>query len=316
MGPVDPGRHARQAPVSASGLRLGIDLGGTKIAGIVLDRDDRVIVEARVASPRSGYDPTIAALVAMIANLEQRAQATCSVGIGIPGALSPTTGLVQNANSTWLNAQPLQRDLEAASGRVLRFANDANCFALSEVHDGAARGARIAFGVILGTGCGGGVVIDGRVLDGPRGIGGEWGHTPLPWPTPDELATGACWCGRAGCLEDWVSGTGLAADHARVTGETLSCEDIATAARHGEAAAIATLDRHVGRLARGLAAVTNILDPDVIVLGGGLSALPHLYAQLPGRMAPYIFADTPLVTVLPPRWGDASGVRGAARLWP
>jgi fructokinase len=296
-------------------LKLGIDLGGTKIAGVVLAADDDVVANLRVAAPQQDYAATLNALASMIGNLEQQAGSPCSIGIGMPGSLSPRTGRVQNANSTWLNDAPLQVDLEQITGRSIRFANDANCFALSETRDGAAIGARTVFGVILGTGCGGGIVIDGRLLDGPRGIGGEWGHTPLPWPTRAELDVAHCWCGRSGCLETWVSGSALAADHVRVTGVTLAGEAIVAAAGAKSTAAQATLDRHAERLARGLAATVNILDPDVIVLGGGLSALPHLYQKLPELMAPYIFADAPLVDIRPPRWGDASGVRGAARLW-
>jgi fructokinase len=296
-------------------LALGIDLGGTKIAGIVLDTVDRILVEHRVASPQSDYAATLTALAAMIEHLEYSAGATCSIGIGMPGSLAPATGLVQNANSVWLNGKPLKGDLERAIGRPIRFANDANCFALSEAYDGAAVAAEIVFGVILGTGCGGGIVVNGEIVDGPLGIGGEWGHTPLPWPSHAELDVPPCWCGRTGCLETWVSGSALAADHGRITGETLTGEAIVAAAAQGSTHARATLDRHMGRLARGLASITNTLDPNVIVLGGGLSALPHLYEQLPARMAPYIFSEAPNVTILPPHWGDASGVRGAARLW-
>lgn len=233
----------------------------------------------------------------------------------MPGSLSPVTGRVQNANSTWLNGRPLDRDLAAALGRPVRLANDANCFALSEATDGAAAGAASVFGVILGTGCGGGIVVDGRLVDGPLGVGGEWGHNPLPRPSADEVPGPPCWCGRHGCMETWVSGPGLAADHARATGERQSAETIAARAETGDEVALATMARHADRLARGLAHVVNILDPAVIVLGGGLSKLGHLYRNLPGLMAPHIFADAPHVDVRPPRWGDASGVRGAARLW-
>jgi fructokinase len=274
-----------------------------------------VVAEARVAAPQHSYEATLNALATMIGALEQQA-GLCSVGIGMPGSLSPRTGLVQNANSIWLNGRALQADLEGLTSRPIRFANDANCFALSEAHDGSALGAHTVFGVILGTGCGGGIVIDGKLVDGPRGIGGEWGHTPLPWPTRAELDVAPCWCGRSGCLETWISGSALAADHRRVSGVALAGEAIVAEAGNGSPPAQATLDRHAGRLARGLAAIVNILDPDVIVLGGGLSALPHLYQQLPGLMTPYIFADQPMVDIRPPRWGDASGVRGAARLWP
>lgn len=301
---------------SPASLRFGIDLGGTKIAGVALGRDGQVAADVRVASPQGDYDATVAAITATLAELERRAGATAAaLGVGMPGSISPATGLVQNANSTWLNGRPFDRDLAAALARPVRCANDANCFALSEATDGAAAGARSAFGVILGTGCGGGIVIGGRLLDGPRGIGGEWGHNPLPWLAPGELPGPQCWCGRHGCMEVWVSGSGLSSDHARVTGERLEARGIASRADAGNATAKATMARHADRLARGLAHVVNIIDPAVIVLGGGLSQLPQLYAQLPGLMAPYIFADSRAVDIRPPRWGDASGVRGAAWLW-
>jgi fructokinase len=241
--------------------------------------------------------------------------ADATIGIAVPGSISPLTGLLQNANSTWLNDRPFDRDLAAALSTPVRLANDANCFALSEAIDGAGENARTVFGVILGTGCGGGIVVNGRLLDGPRGIGGEWGHNPLPWTTSDEYPGPQCWCGRKGCLETWVSGPGMAADHARVTGETHTAIEIAARASAGNGAATATLSRHAARLARGLAHVVNIIDPDVLVLGGGLSQLSHLYEQLPPLMAPHIFADQASVVIKTPKWGDASGTRGAARLW-
>ena len=296
-------------------VRLGVDLGGTKIAGVALGPDGAVLAEHRIAAPRHDYAATLHAIGEMVATLEQGAGAPGSVGIGMPGSISPANGLVQNANSTWLNGQPFARDIEAYLGRPVRLANDANCFALSEAVDGAGAGAPSVFGVILGTGCGGGLVLDGRLIDGPRSIGGEWGHNPLPWATADEHPGPRCWCGRNGCMETWVSGPGLEADHARVTGEKLASEEIATRAGRGDAQARASLDRHANRLARGLAHVVNIFDPHVIVLGGGLSQLPHLYAELPGLIAPHVFAEHAQITVLPPRWGDASGVRGAAWLW-
>jgi fructokinase len=233
----------------------------------------------------------------------------------MPGSLSPASGLVQNANSTWLNGRPFRRDLEAHLGRPVRLANDANCFALSEAVDGAGAGARAVFGVILGTGCGGGLLFDGTLIDGPRGIGGEWGHNPLPWAGAEEHPGPQCWCGRKGCMETWVSGPALEADHARATGEPLAAEAIAARAAAGDRAAQASLDRHAGRLARGLAGAINVFDPDVIVLGGGLSKLGHLYRMLPGLVAPHVFAEEARVLIKPPVWGDASGVRGAAWLW-
>lgn len=296
-------------------LRLGIDLGGTKIAGVALAPDGAAVAEQRMASPRDDYPATLDAVAAIVARLEQAAGGRGSIGIGMPGSLAPASGLVQNANSTWLNGRAFARDLEARLGRPVRLANDANCFALSEAVDGAGAAAPSVFGVILGTGCGGGLVLDGRLMDGPLGIAGEWGHNPLPWGTADEHPGPSCWCGRRGCLESWVSGPGLEADHARVTGERRPGPEIAARAASGDAAAQATLDRHAGRLARGLAHAINILDPHVVVLGGGLSGLPHLYDVLPGLIAKHLFTAHPRITLRPPRWGDAGGVRGAAWLW-
>ncbi len=297
-------------------MRIGIDLGGTKIEGVVLDGADGESVRLRRPTPRDDYVATIEATVGLVAALESEAGARQStIGIGMPGSISPATGRVQNANSTWLNGKPFQDDISLRLSRPVRCANDANCFALSEAIDGAAAGARIVFGVILGTGCGGGVIANGKVLDGPRGITGEWGHNPLPRPTADEYPGPVCWCGRLGCMETWVSGPGFAADHARVTGQTLPAEKIVAHAGAGDRDAAATLARHASRLARGLASIINVLDPDVIVLGGGLSRLVHLYDVLPDLIAPNIFADNRSVDIRPPKHGDASGVRGAARLW-
>lgn len=299
-------------------VRVGVDLGGTKIAGVALGAGGRSLAEHRMPAPRHDYCATVRAIAEMVHDLEAKAvgpNAGASVGIGIPGSVSPASGLVQNANSTWLNGKLLQRDLEAHLGRPVRLANDANCFALSEAVDGSGAGARAVFGVILGTGCGGGLVRDKVLIDGPRGICGEWGHNPLPWASADEHPGPECWCGRAGCIETWVSGPGLEADHARVTGGRISAEEIAARASSGNSAARATLDRHAGRLARGLAHVVNIFDPDVIVLGGGLSKLAHLYEVLPRLAAPHVFAEPAQVVVKPPAWGDAGGVRGAAWLW-
>lgn len=296
--------------------RLGIDLGGTKIEGAVLGRDGSELARRRIKAPRTGYEDTVRALVEMVAALEASAGQRCSIGIGMPGSISKASGLVQNANSVWLNGRPLHVDVANALERDVRFANDANCFALSEAVDGAGADAHTVFGVILGTGCGGGIVIGGRLVDGQRGIGGEWGHNPLPWAEDDERNIPPCWCGRHGCLETWLSGSGVAADHARRTGESVRTEEIVAAAAAGDAAARHTLDRHSHRLARALATVINIIDPDVIVLGGGLSSLPHLYRDVPQLAAPYVFAEAPDVVIRPPVWGDAGGVRGAAWLWP
>jgi fructokinase len=296
-------------------LRIGIDLGGSKIEGILMGPGATELARYRVETPRNDYTATIAAIVDLTPRLMQGITASARIGIAVPGSISPLTGLMQNANSTWLNARPFHRDLAVALATPVRLANDANCFALSEAIDGAAENARIVFGAILGTGCGGGIVVDGRLLDGPRGIGGEWGHNPLPWTTSDEYPGPHCWCGRKGCLETWVSGPGMAADHARVTGEIHTAAEIAARAKCGNGAARATLSRHADRLARGLAHVVNIIDPHVIVLGGGLSQLSHLYEQLPQLMSPLIFAYRGSVVIKAPKWGDASGARGAARLW-
>jgi fructokinase len=268
-----------------------------------------------MASPRHDYAATLGVIGETVARLEAAAGARGTVGIGMPGSPAPGTGLVQNANSTWLNGRPFGRDLEAHLRRPVRLANDANCFALSEAVDGAGAGAPSVFGVILGTGCGGGLVFQGALVDGPLGIGGEWGHNPLPWAEPEEHPGPLCWCGRKGCMETWVSGPALEADHARATGERLGCEAIAARAAHGDAAAAATLGRHAGRLARGLAHVVNVFDPHVVVLGGGLSKLSHLYETLPDLMGAHLFAARPHIAIKRPRWGDASGVRGAAWLW-
>jgi fructokinase len=296
--------------------RIGIDLGGTKIAGIALGADGAILASRRVVAPQQDYAATVRAIADMVAALEQAAGRPGTVGVGMPGSIAPGGGGVQNANSTWLNGQPFASDLERSLNKPVRLANDANCFALSEAVDGAGAGARSLFGVILGTGCGGGLIFEGKLIDGPRGTGGEWGHNPLPWAEAAEHPGPACWCGRNGCMETWVSGPGLELDHRRQTGMALSTAAIAAKAAAGEAAARATLARHASRLARGLAHVVNIFDPELVVLGGGLSLLSHLYAQLPALIAPYILARDQRVSIKPPRWGDAGGVRGAAWLWP
>jgi fructokinase len=296
-------------------LRIGLDVGGSKIEGILMGSGATELTRHRIVTPRNDYPATVGSIVDLISRLMHGRQSGAKVGIAVPGSISPLTGLMQNANSTWLNGRPFDRDLEVALAMPVRLANDANCFALSEAMDGAAENAHIVFGVILGTGCGGGIVVNGRLLDGPRGIGGEWGHNPLPWAKSDEYPGPSCWCGRKGCLETWVSGPAMAEDHARITGQTHTAIDIATRAKNGNEAAKATLLRHADRLARGLAHVANIIDPDVMVLGGGLSQLSHLYECLPRLMGPYIFADRASVVINAPKWGDASGARGAARLW-
>jgi len=295
--------------------RIGIDLGGTKIEGIVLSANGLVVAGRRIATPREDYDGTVRAVAGLVAALEAETGTRGTVGVGTPGAISRATGVVKNSNSTWLNGRPLHLDLERALGRPVRLANDANCFALSEACDGAAAGAEVVFGVIVGTGTGGGVVIRQQVLTGPNAIAGEWGHNPLPWPDPGELPGDPCYCGLRGCIETFLSGPGLSADHARVTGDARSSADIAVLAAAGDAAAEATLQRYEGRMARALASVINVLDPDVIVLGGGLSKLDRLYRNVPVQWARWVFSDRVDTQLVAPRHGDASGVRGAAWLW-
>ena len=297
-------------------LRLGIDLGGSKIEIIALDTTGQIRARHRVPTPRDDYAVTLRAIVELVATVETELGQAGSVGIGMPGTLSPATGLVKNANSTWLNGQPLDRDLEALLKRPLRFANDADCFALSEASDGAAAGASVVFGVIIGTGTGGGIVVNGRLLQGPNGIAGEWGHNSLPWPELSELPGPACYCGLHGCIETWLSGLGLARDHRLHTGENKDAAAIVAAAENGDPVAEATLNRHEHRMARALASIINVLDPQVIVLGGGLSKLTRLYARVPTLWQRYVFSDRVDTRLVPPLHGDSSGVRGAAWLWP
>lgn len=296
-------------------MQLGIDLGGTKTAAIVLNAAGAAIWEARRATPRGDYAGTIETIGDLVAEGERAAGASCTVGIGMPGAISPATGRVKNANSTWLNGQPLIEDLERRLAREVRLENDANCLAVSEATDGAAAGARVVFGVILGTGVGGGVVVDGRVVTGANAIGGEWGHNPLPAPEDDERPGPACYCGRRGCLETYLSGPGLAASYQLLAGRALKSEDVVALAAKGDAPAREALDRWTARLARALGTIINVLDPDVIVVGGGLSRLQHIYADVPARWAQFVFSDRVVTRLVPAQFGDASGVRGAARLW-
>jgi fructokinase len=296
-------------------MRIGVDLGGTKTEAIALDDAGAVLVRRRVATPRGDYDGTLETVAALVRALEDEVGARGTVGVGIPGALSSATGLVKNANSTWLLGRPLDRDLAARLGRPVRLANDANCFALSEATDGAGAGAGVVFGVILGTGCGGGIVVEGRIVTGANAIAGEWGHNPLPWPEDAERPGPACYCGRHGCIETFVSGTGLARDFREVTGEASTARDIAARAAAGDPAADAALDRYERRLARALAGVLNVLDPDVVVLGGGMSLVPRLYERLPRLWREWVFSDRVVTRLSPPVHGDASGVRGAAWLW-
>jgi fructokinase len=297
-------------------MRLGIDLGGTKIAAVVLSDDGAVRFEARRATPRDDYAATLEAIAGLVAEAERGAGAACTVGVGIPGAVSPATGLIKNANSTWLIGQPLQRDLERRLGRPVRLANDANCLAVSEATDGVAAGAEVVFGVILGTGTGGGVVVRGRIVTGVNAIAGEWGHNPLPWPDEVERPGPSCYCGRRGCIETFLSGPGLAADYARRGGDAVPSETVVARAAAGEVRANQVLDDWERRLAKSLATVINMLDPDVIVVGGGLSRLERLYAGVPELWRRWVFSDQVATRLVAARFGDASGVRGAAWLWP
>lgn len=298
-------------------MRIGIDLGGTKIEILALDDQGRELLRRRVATPRHDYRAIIAAMAGLVLGAEADLGRTGTVGVGIPGAVSPATGLVKNANTTELIGHPLDQDLAAALGREVRLENDANCFALSEAADGAAAGAGVVFGLIIGTGAGAGIVIDGKVLRGRHLIGGEFGHNPLPWPTVAEVVDApACYCGQKGCLETWVSGTGFAEDHRRVTGAAVPAPEIVARAAAGDGDAEDSYGRYVSRLARGLAQVVNLLDPDVIVLGGGMSNVPTLCADLLPAMRPYVFSDACTTPVVQAAHGDSSGVRGAAWLWP
>lgn len=295
-------------------LRIGVDLGGSKIELIALDERGGELLRRRVATPAGDYRATLAAIAGLVDWAEGRLSARAEVGIGTPGTISPDSGLMKNCNSVCLNGQPLQDDLQALLGRPVRLANDANCFSLSEASDGAAAGADVVFGVILGTGCGAGVVVHGRVLTGPNGVAGEWGHNPLPWPQPDELPGPPCYCGKRGCVETWLSGPGLAAAYRAAAGREAAPADIAARAAAGEPLCERVMADYEDRLARGLAHVVNILDPDVIVLGGGLSNLARLYENVPVRWRRYVFSDHVRTRLVPPRHGDSSGVRGAAWL--
>lgn len=297
-------------------MRIGIDLGGTKIEAIALDNEGNERARKRIASPRGDYAATIAAIRDLVAALEAETGEQGTIGIGMPGAISPATGLVKNANSTWLIGHPFGRDLEEALDREVRLANDADCFALSEATDGAAAGAASVFGVILGTGVGGGIVVNGALVSGPNAIAGEWGHNSLPFVLPDEMPGPECYCGKKGCIESWLSGPGFAADYMLDTREALSPEAIVAAAEGGNRPARLALRRYADRLARALAHVINMLDPHAIVLGGGMSNIAALYDEVPSRWGAYVFSDTVATPLLRHKHGDASGVRGAAWLWP
>jgi fructokinase len=312
---IEKGTQAMADGKDAS-LRIGVDLGGTKIEFVALERDGSELHRHRIATPRFDYEGTVRAITDGVREMEKQLGRSASVGVGIPGTISTKTGLVKNANSTWLNGKPFDKDLSRVLAREVRCANDANCLAVSEATDGAGAGKHVVFAVILGTGCGGGIAVDGCVHNGRNGVAGEWGHTTLPWMRADEFPGPLCYCGKHGCVETWVSGTGLEKDYQRATNIALHGPEIIARSEAAEPAALATLDRFEERLARGLAGVINLLDPDVIVMGGGASQIPRLYKNVPPRLKDYVFggeADTPLV---PAKHGDSSGVRGAAWLWP
>ena len=294
-------------------MRIGIDVGGTKIEAIGLASDGTIRARRRVDAPRGDYERTVKTLVDLVEAIELDTGERGSVGLGIPGTISPATGWIKNANSTWLNGQPLDRDLSRALNRPVRLANDANCFALSEATDGAAAGAGVVFGVIIGTGCGGGVVVHGRLLTGANAVAGEWGHNGLPWPDESEWPGPPCYCGRQGCIETFLSGRGMQAAYGD---SSLTPREIAESAAKGDARAGAALERYARRLAKGLASVINVLDPDVIVLGGGLSNIDALYERVPQLWRDWVFSDRVDTRLVRARHGDSSGVRGAAWLWP
>lgn len=297
-------------------MRIGIDLGGTKIEAVALDRTGREVAKLRIPTPKDDYRATILAIVDLVKQLEEEVGETGSIGVGTPGAIAPATGLIKNANSICLIGQPLNRDLEQALGRPVRLENDANCFALSEATDGAAAGDKVVFGVILGTGVGGAIVIDGKLVTGCNAIAGEWGHNPLPWPDAQERRAPACYCGQHGCIETFLSGPGLERDYAATNGDKRSASEIAQQAQEGDKPAATILSRYEDRLARSLASIINVLDPEVIVLGGGVSKIDRLYTNVPQIWTPYIFSDVVATRLVKAEHGDSSGVRGAAWLWP
>ncbi len=297
-------------------MRIGIDVGGTKIEGVVLTNHGEERARTRVPTPVGDYRATLAAIAALVGRLEHETEPAASVGIGIPGTISPATGVVKNANATWLIGRAFDGDLAALLGRPVRVANDADCFTISEAADGAAQGFAIVFGVILGTGVGGGIVVQGAPVEGANAIAGEWGHNPLPWPEDDERPGPPCYCGKRGCVETFLSGPGLALDHCNAGGRNVPASEVVRLAAEGDARAEATLQRYEKRLARALAHVVNILDPHAIVLGGGLSNIERLYAHVPRLWSAWIFSDHVATRLLRNRHGDSGGVRGAACLWP
>lgn len=296
-------------------MQIGVDFGGTKIEAAALDEEGRFLARRRRSNP-GNYEEAIAAIGDLVSGLEAELGGTGTVGVGAPGSISLQSKAMRNANSVWLNGRRFREDLSAALERDVRLANDANCLALSEATDGAATGVEVAFAVILGTGCGGGLTVGGRLIEGANGIGGEWGHTPLPWADESETPGPTCWCGKRGCLETWISGMGVARDYEAATGDRLTAEAVIQAARTGAPAAAAALDRFIDRLSRSIAVVCNIIDPEIVVLGGGLSNIPEIYTRAPSIIAQHVFSDNWATKLAPAKWGDSSGVRGAARLWP
>jgi len=307
--------HPQRPDQRLTRLRIGIDLGGTKIEGLVLGSGGVEVARKRIATPRS-YERTLDAIVDLVGDLEAEAEGTASVGVGLPGTISPATGMVKNANSTWLIGHPLDEDLAQRLRRPVRLSNDANCFTLSEATDGAGRGASVVFGVILGTGVGGGIVVQGRVLEGAQRVAGEWGHNPIPWPQDGERPGPSCYCGKRGCIETYLSGPGMEHDHRAATGQSRTTHEIAAGISSGEPDALGTFSRYVDRLARGLATVVNVVDPDVVVLGGGMSNLPGLASAARSALPMWVFTDEVSTRVVVNEHGDSSGVRGAAWLWP
>jgi fructokinase len=297
-------------------IRIGVDLGGTKIEVLAIDRDGKELARHRVATPRHDYAGSIKLMADLVDRLERETGRSGTVGVAIPGSISAVTGLIKNANSVWLNGKPLDQDLAAAMQREVRCVNDANCLAVSEATDGAGAGAAVVFAAILGTGTGAGIAFHGRAHNGPNGIAGEWGHNPLPWPSAEEYPGPACYCGKHGCLETWISGSGLEDDYARTIGARLKGPEILALSARGDAQAEAAMRRYESRLTRGLAHVVNVLDPDVIVLGGGMSRIERLYPALKAHLKDYVFGKEFATPIRPALHGDSSGIRGAAWLWP
>jgi fructokinase len=297
-------------------MRIGIDLGGTKIEALAIDNQGIELVRYRMDTPRDSYGATISAIASLVKKIEDHTSRRGTIGIGIPGSISRASGFIKNSNCVWLNGHPLHQDLTDALDREVRLANDANCFAVSEATDGAAAGQHVVFGVILGTGCGGGVAINGRAYGGANSVAGEWGHMPLPWPKTHESPGPGCYCGKTGCMEVWISGTGISLDFRAVTGKARTSREIVAGFEAGELEATAAMDRFLDRLARGLAQIINILDPDAFVIGGGVSKVDHLYGELLKRIPAYVFGEEASTPILPAMHGDSSGIRGAAWLWP